>query len=116
MEKKIKTAVKFLTITDDQSGQRIDNFLITYLKTMPKTRIYRLLRKGEIRVNKKRTDPSYRLQPDDIIRLPPMELDEKPIQAKPNSHVVNLLKERILYEDAGLLIINKPAGIPVHGG
>jgi 23S rRNA pseudouridine955/2504/2580 synthase len=117
MHKSPNTPVKFLTIDEEYAGQRIDNFLLTYLKNLPKTRIYRLLRKGEVRVNKKRIAPSYRLQAGDQIRLPPMQLDEKPfVDTTPNSWFVKLLQERILYEDKGLMIINKPAGIPVHGG
>ncbi len=108
--------VRYLTITEDYAGQRIDNFLITHLKNVPKTRIYRILRKGEVRVNKKRAQPSYRLQAGDIVRLPPMQIDDKPIPVAPNQRVVALLQNRILYEDKGMLILNKPAGMPVHGG
>ncbi|MHB1947296.1 MAG: 23S rRNA pseudouridine(955/2504/2580) synthase RluC [Gammaproteobacteria bacterium] len=110
------SAVEYVTIPADYAGQRIDNYLVTRLKGVPKTRIYRILRKGEVRVNKKRIDPSYRLQEGDIVRIPPLKLDvpKKPVQPHPN--LVAKLSERILYEDASLLIINKPAGIPVHGG
>lgn len=117
MHKSPNTPVKYLDIEDEYAGQRIDNFLLTHLKNLPKTRIYRLLRKGEVRVNKKRITPSYRLQPGDQIRLPPMQLDEKVVvEHIPSNWFVTLLQERILYEDTGLMIINKPAGIPVHGG
>lgn len=110
------TPVQYITIEEDYAGQRIDNFLVTKLKSLPKTRIYRLLRKGEIRVNKKRTAPSYRLLGGDIIRLPPLHIEEKAAPAGPNRRAVALLEDRILFEDKGLLIINKPPGIPVHGG
>src|SRR5437016_3278084 len=110
------TPVHYVTIEADYADQRIDNFLITYLKSMPKTRIYRLLRKGEVRVNKKRTQPSYRLQAGDQIRLPPMQLEEKASPTVPGKRSVQMLTDRVLYEDAGLLIINKPSGLPVHGG
>jgi 23S rRNA pseudouridine955/2504/2580 synthase len=117
MQKVPTTPVKFVTIDEAYAEQRIDNFLMTYLKTLPKTRLYRLLRKGEIRVNKKRIDPGYRLQAGDLIRLPPMQLEAKPaLTATPSARLVALLRESILYEDSDLLIINKPAGIPVHGG
>jgi 23S rRNA pseudouridine955/2504/2580 synthase len=117
MHKGPNTPVKFVTIDEAYAGQRIDNYLLTYLKTLPKTRLYRLLRKGEVRVNKKRIDPSYRLQDGDIIRLPPMQLEDKPaLAATPSARLIALLQQSILYEDAGLMIINKPAGIPVHGG
>jgi len=111
-----RTPVQLVKIESDYAGQRVDNFLITRLKGMPKTRIYRLLRKGEIRVNKKRTEQSYRLQDGDEIRLPPMVLDEKAIPKGPSRRAMSLLETRILFEDKGLLIINKPSGMPVHGG
>lgn len=111
-----KTQTQYITIEADYADQRIDNYLITRLKGMPKTRIYRILRKGEVRVNKKRIQPSYRLQAGDLVRIPPMELEAPPAKATPNQNLVNLLKDRILYEDKDLLVINKPAGIAVHGG
>lgn len=111
-----KSSVQYIAIAPDYAGQRIDNFLITYLKGVPKTHIYRILRKGEVRVNKKRAAPSYRLQANDQIRLPPLELDVKQKPLVPGQSLRDLLSSRILFEDKGLLIINKPAGIPVHGG
>jgi 23S rRNA pseudouridine955/2504/2580 synthase len=111
-----KTSVQYIVISPDYAGQRIDNFLITYLKGVPKTRIYRILRKGEVRVNKKRADPSYRLQSGDQVRLPPMHLEVRDKPPTPSEQLMKLLASRILYEDKGLLIINKPSGIPVHGG
>jgi 23S rRNA pseudouridine955/2504/2580 synthase len=83
---------------------------------MPKTRVYRLLRKGEVRVNKKRIQPGYRLQDGDQVRLPPLYLDDRPVLPTPSRSVVELLSERIIYEDNQLMIIDKPSGIPVHGG
>jgi 23S rRNA pseudouridine955/2504/2580 synthase len=108
--------VQYITIEADYAGQRIDNFLMTRLKGLPKTRVYRILRKGEVRVNKKRIQPSYRLQAGDEVRIPPMHLDEKAVPTMASKRSVALLEDRILYEDKGLLIINKPSGIPVHGG
>jgi 23S rRNA pseudouridine955/2504/2580 synthase len=116
MQKDSVTPVQYVTIEEDYAGQRIDNFLVTKLKGLPKTRLYRLLRKGEVRVNKKRTPPSYRLQTGDIIRLPPMQLEEKPVPTTPGRRSIEMLTDRVLYEDKGLMIINKPSGIPVHGG
>ena len=83
---------------------------------MPKTHIYRILRKGEVRVNKKRIKPNYRLQVDDQVRLPPLELTDQLPAPKPGRSLMELLSDRILYEDKNLFIINKPSGIPVHGG
>jgi len=113
---KKKSQVKHIIVSADDEGQRIDNFLVTYLKGMPKSHIYRLLRKGEIRVNKKRTAASYRLQAQDDVRLPPMFLNEKAKEAPPSKTTAELLASRIIYEDEYLLIINKPAGMSVHVG
>lgn len=111
-----KHKVQYITINEDYAGQRIDNYLITFLKGVPKTRIYRIVRKGEVRVNKKRIDPSYRLQAGDQVRVPPITLSDKEPPALPSQQLCQLLTDRILYEDKNLLIINKPSGIPVHGG
>ena len=112
----MKKQVYYLTIEPDYAGQRIDNFLLTRLKGVPKTRIYRILRKGEVRVNKKRIEPSYRLQAGDQVRVPPVEMSEQTVPQAPSHSLMALLSQRILYEDNQLLIINKPSGIPVHGG
>lgn len=116
MTNTLKSAVTFVEITADYAGQRIDNYLITRLKSVPKTRIYRILRKGEVRVNKKRVDPSYRLQEGDQVRLPPIRLGEKKTPLTPSEKIKQTLADRILYDDKYLLIINKPIGLPVHGG
>ncbi len=111
-----KSPVQFLTITADFAGQRIDNFLMTRLKGVPKTHIYRILRKGEVRINKKRAKPSYKLHEGDYIRLPPLQIEPENVLPRPGNQLMHCLESRILYEDNGLLIINKPSGIPVHGG
>ena len=116
MKKKASSSVTYITIEPDYADQRIDNFLITKLKGLPKTRIYRILRKGEVRVNKKRIDPNYRLKAGDLVRIPPVQLEDRPSPEMPGRSLMKLLSERILYEDNYLLIINKPSGIPVHGG
>jgi len=110
-----KIGVSFVTVTDDHLYQRVDNFLFNHLKNLPKTRVYRLIRKGEIRVNKKRVDASYKLQLGDLIRIPPMMLEEVKLHI-PGRRSIQMLTDRVLYEDDNLLIINKPSGIPVHGG
>src|SRR5579863_4320912 len=86
-----KSGVQHLTITRDDEGQRIDNFLVTRLKGVPKSRIYRLLRKGEVRANKKRIAPSYRLMAGDKIRLPPIFLAEQAKQVPPAQDTIALL-------------------------
>lgn len=116
MQNKSKPSVQYVTVAADYVDQRIDNFLVTRLKGVPKSHIYKIVRKGEVRVNKKRIAVSYRLQEGDEIRIPPVKLSDKPIPAAPGKSLVALLKERILLDDKSLLIINKPSGIPVHGG
>lgn len=110
-------SVKFITITSDYSGQRIDNFLRTQLKGVPKSMIYRILRKGEVRVNKKRVKPEYKLEAGDELRIPPVRVSEKedaPISAKLDK--VAVLADCILHEDDYLIVLNKPSGTAVHGG
>ena len=111
-----KSPVAFVKVTPDEDGQRIDNYLISHLKTMPKSHLYRLIRKGEIRVNKKRVGPDYRLIGDDIIRLPPMKVVATPPVMKPSASLIAVLKDSILYEDDYIMIINKPSGVAVHAG
>jgi 23S rRNA pseudouridine955/2504/2580 synthase len=113
---KQKTSVQLWVASAEFEGQRIDNFLITKLKGMPKSRIYRLLRKGEVRVNKKRVSPFYKLEEGDTVRLPPVFLEERAKEAPPAKTTTALLANRILYEDDYLLIINKPSGMSVHAG
>lgn len=116
-EKIINQAVKMLTISEDEAGQRIDNYLIANLKGVPKSLVYRILRKGEVRVNKGRVKPEYKLQLDDVVRVPPVRVSSKaqvPISTKLNK--VSQLEQQILFEDDCLLILNKPSGIAVHGG
>ena len=108
--------VQLVEIDSDQAGQRIDNFLRTFLKGAPKTLIYRLLRKGEIRVNKKRTKPDYKLQANDQIRIAPIRLPEKGEPAPVSQGLLALLERSVIFESDALLIINKPSGIAVHGG
>ena len=107
--KSTKSPVQVVTITEANAGQRIDNFLLTYLKGLPKSRIYRLLRKGEVRVNMKRISPFYKLLEGDAVRLPPVYLPEKAVMAKPAQDTIQLLLDRIIYEDDELLILNKPS-------
>lgn len=108
--------VQFIDIEPDLEGQRIDNYLRTLLKGVPKSLIYRILRKGEIRVNKKRVKPEYKLQPNDTVRVPPIRVSE-PTQG-PSTKLNNVasLESNILFEDDHLIVVNKPSGMAVHGG
>jgi 23S rRNA pseudouridine955/2504/2580 synthase len=112
----VPASVRLLTITEHAAGQRIDNFLLTQLKGAPRTLIYRILRTGEVRVNKGRSKPDYRLQAGDVVRVPPLRLAEPQPVALPGPGVAKDLGDRVVYEDDGLLVINKPAGLAVHGG
>lgn len=108
-------SVRYVTIDEAHSGQRLDNFLISRLKGVPKTRIYRILRKGEVRINKGRTSADYRLQPGDVVRIPPLRtgVAKPPIAGKEG---FRWLESRILFEDEAFLAIDKPSGLAVHGG
>lgn len=115
MLKQATKEVQLLSISEDQSGQRIDNFLLALLKGVPRSRIYRLLRKGEVRVNKGRIKPEYRLQESDVVRVPPIRVAER-TQSLPGRSLRELLADNMLFEDKTCLVINKPSGIAVHGG
>lgn len=100
----------------DDPGQRIDNYLTRVLKPVPKARIYRMLRRGEVRVNGGRVKPTYRVQAGDRIRIPPVRTGRR-VQAPARYHLLEpLLRDGVLFEDQGLLILDKPAGVAVHGG
>ncbi|HEU0282751.1 MAG TPA: RluA family pseudouridine synthase [Gallionella sp.] len=110
-----KESVTWVTIDESGDAQRIDNFLFKHLKGVPKSHVYRILRSGEVRVNSKRVDSTYRLQLGDTLRIPPVRT------SRPESHgqakaAAPQMSRHILYEDDALLVINKPSGIAVHGG
>ena len=111
-----KQAVRFVIVTDSHAGQRIDNFLMRELKDVPRSYIYRILRKGEVRVNKKRIKQSYKLIIDDSVRIPPVFLPEKSDTKKVPESLLNEIKASIILEDEQLIFINKPSGMAVHGG
>lgn len=108
--------IQLITIDDAADGQRIDNFLIKQFKKVPKTRIYRAVRKGEVRVNKKRIKVDYKLMLGDEVRLPPLSVPQSEPQVSPKLKVIQNLDRAILFEDEYLLILNKPANMAVHGG
>src|ERR1700742_1746005 len=87
-----KTALELRTITADEAGQRIDNFLMRHFKTVPRSRVYRLLRKGEVRVNRKRIDAEYRIQEGDEVRLPPVRIDEGNELRRPSTSLTELVE------------------------
>ena len=105
--------VRLHTILEHEAGQRIDNFLLRVCKGVPKSWVYRVVRKGEVRVNKGRIDVDYKLQTGDIVRIPPVRVSESTPAVVP-AHRANKLP--IIFEDDALLIVDKPAGLAVHGG
>jgi 23S rRNA pseudouridine955/2504/2580 synthase len=111
-----KSPLTLRTVTADEAGQRIDNFLMRHFKTVPRSRVYRLLRKGEVRVNRKRVDAEYRIQEGDEVRLPPVRIDAGGELRQPSSSLLDLLERAVIFQDKHLLVIDKPAGVAVHGG
>ncbi|HCI53644.1 MAG TPA: RNA pseudouridine synthase [Gallionella sp.] len=107
-----KESVTFLTIDESGEEQRIDNFLFRHLKGVPKSHVYRILR-GEVRVNKKRVDQTYRLKLGDLLRIPPVRVAQK---QEVDEVYIPALELPVIYEDDALVIINKPSGLAVHGG
>ena len=107
--------VNFVTVTDYQDGQRVDNFLLTYLKGLPRSHVYKLIRDGQIRINKKRCKPHDRLNLGDVLRIAPVKLSvrDKPVIS---DEFARGLLDRIIFEDDGLMVLNKPQGLAVHGG
>jgi 23S rRNA pseudouridine955/2504/2580 synthase len=111
-----KSSVVLRTITADEAGQRIDNFLMRHFKSVPRSRVYRLLRKGEVRVNKKRVDAEYRMAAGDEVRLPPVRIDDTQEPGRPSSSLQELIEKSVIFQDKHVLVINKPPGVAVHGG
>ena len=116
MAENSKRGVQFEEVSEDYAGQRLDNFLMSRIKGAPKSLIYRVIRKGEVRVNKGRTKPDYRLKQGDLVRIPPVRVKEsEPVEAVPD-RMANDIESAILYEDDHLIAVNKPKGLAVHGG
>lgn len=112
----INPAVKFLAVSAEFDGQRIDNFLVRELKGVPKSKIYNIIRRGEVRVNKARVKPDTKLVEGDTVRIPPVRLADRPAESRVSGDLADKIRSSVLYEDAGLLIIDKPSGLAVHGG
>ncbi|MCB1703367.1 MAG: 23S rRNA pseudouridine(955/2504/2580) synthase RluC [Halioglobus sp.] len=108
--------VRHLEIDENDAGQRLDNYLVREMKGVPRTRLYRALRKGEVRVNKGRVRADYRLQAGDLVRLPPLHQPEPSAPASIPRQQLEQLSRQIIYEDDQLLVIDKPSGLAVHGG
>jgi 23S rRNA pseudouridine955/2504/2580 synthase len=116
-----KSAVERRTITADEAGQRIDNFLMRHFKTVPRSRVYRLLRKGEVRVNRKRVDAEYRIAAGDEVRLPPVRIEAGDEEGRfspgrPSTSLLELIEGSVIFQDKHVMVLDKPAGVAVHGG
>jgi len=106
--------VKWLTVDEESAGQRLDNFLIRHLKGVPKTHVYRIIRSGEVRVNKGRASADTRIETGDVVRLPPVRISDK--VAEKAARPAPGREFPLLLEDDALMAIDKPAGVAVHGG
>jgi 23S rRNA pseudouridine955/2504/2580 synthase len=106
----------YVEISREWEGQRIDNFLLGRVKGVPRSHLYRLLRRGEVRVNKGRVRPSYRLQEGDLVRIPPLRIAESVPAERPSEPELRRVADAILFEDDRIMVVNKPSGLAVHGG
>lgn len=112
-----KPSVRFVTVTAKNEGQRVDNFLLSQLKGVPKSKVYRVIRKGEVRINKGRCKPETKLAIDDVVRIPPIVVsDSSKAGVRVSENLLEFIASAIIYEDKDLLVINKPSGLAVHGG
>lgn len=111
-----KPKVRFVTVDGESAGRRLDNFLQSELKGVPRNRIYRLIRKGEVRVNKGRSQASAKLAKGDVVRIPPVRLTPAGEKPEPGRNATRRILDCIVHEDDALLVLNKPSGLAVHGG
>jgi 23S rRNA pseudouridine955/2504/2580 synthase len=116
MSESSKREVIFEEVSLDYAGQRLDNFLMSRMKGVPKSMVYRVIRKGEVRVNKGRSKPEYKLKEGDLVRIPPVRVkEENKIENVPDK-LAHDIESAILFEDESLIAVNKPRGMAVHGG
>lgn len=113
---KAKTPVETVRIETVQAGRRIDNFLLAYFTGVPRSRVYQMIRKGEVRVDGGRISPAYRLREGDRVRLPPVTVTQRVDEARVPDAVGQDMGQWILYEDDRLIVLNKPSGLAVHSG
>lgn len=111
-----RPSVEWVLIDEEQAGQRLDNFLMARLRGAPRSLIYRIIRKGEVRINRSRARPDSRIAKGDEIRVPPVKLPERAQVVTPGVKVLDRIEAAIVYEDEGFLVVNKPSGLAVHGG
>ncbi len=111
-----KDLVNYLTVSPDEAGQRLDNYLFKILKGVPKSHVQRIIRAGEVRLNKKRCHGTDRIAADDVVRIPPVRVAARPAAAAGSPKAVPAKAFAVVYEDEALLVVDKPAGVAVHGG
>lgn len=118
VSKVMSAKVQLVDVGPEDAGQRLDNFLMRHLRKAPKTLIYRIIRKGEVRVNKGRAKANTRIEAGDVVRIPPVKVPDKVVVEESDIPAVQLkrIEESILFEDKDLMVINKPSGFAVHGG
>ncbi|MFE8071539.1 RluA family pseudouridine synthase [Marinobacteraceae bacterium S3BR75-40.1] len=110
------SSVRWVTIDEEHEEQRLDNFLLAQWRGVPKSVVYRVIRKGEVRVNRSRAKPDTRLAKGDEVRIPPVKRPEKSPAPVPGSRIQAMVEAAIVYEDDHLIVVNKPHGLAVHGG
>ena len=111
----IKKKAKSVIISSDNAGQRLDNFLISYIKNVPRKHIYKLIRTGQVRINSSRSKPSSKLNINDKVRIPPISLTES-LKPTINKDQIKIMKEKLIYEDKYIIVFNKPSSFSVHSG
>ena len=111
-----RSGVRHLEVEEGQDGQRLDNFIQRVLGEVPRSRVYRIIRKGEVRVNGRRAGPDTRLHTSDKVRIPPVHVLPRPDPTRPSSDALETVRASIIHEDERVLVLNKPAGMAVHGG
>jgi 23S rRNA pseudouridine955/2504/2580 synthase len=112
----IRTPVRHLEVTSGEAGQRLDNFVQRRLGDVPRSRVYRVIRKGEVRVNGRRAGPETRLKAQDMVRLPPVRVLPSAEPGRPTPDLLMRIRAAVIHEDRRLLVLDKPAGVAVHGG
>ena len=111
----IKKKAKSVIISSDNAGQRLDNFLISHIKNVPRKHIYKLIRTGQVRINSSRSKPSSKLNINDKVRIPPISLTES-LKPTINKDQIKIMEEKLIYEDKNIIVFNKPSSFSVHSG
>jgi 23S rRNA pseudouridine955/2504/2580 synthase len=114
--KDIRTPVQHFEVGEDEAGVRLDNYVHKRLGSVPRSRVYRVIRKGEVRINGRRAGPETRLKLNDKVRIPPVRVAPAEEPARPGAALVDRIAGAVVFEDERLLVLNKPAGVAVHGG